>query len=112
MVMTLLSTTAFAIPVDIILHASTDHKHAEKGYDYRSISLIPTAQQDGNFIQINSGNPDENIIITVTDAEGCVVYEADSIGSHSFILDGKEKGEFTLILATEKETYEGTFYLE
>lgn len=109
---TLFSTTAFAVPVEIILHASTDHKHAEKGYDRRSISLAPSAQQDGNLIRIYTHDPNENITIMVTDAEGFVVYEADAVGGHSFTLDAQERGEFTLTLDIDKGKYEGTFHLE
>ena len=91
----------------------TSGKHTpitEQPNERRSFTFEPTATHEGNIIHIYYYST-EQLHITVTDAEGNTIYENETWGDCTFVLNGEAQGVFTLLLETETNTYEGVFDL-
>lgn len=100
------------IPLITAVQESGANVGVENGTDERSLSFAPEASHGGPVVHVYFYNPMEDILVTVLDAGGNVVYEDTVAGSCSFTLDSQVKGELTLLLETKSALYKGSFFVE
>ncbi len=84
--------------------------------DTRSMFITPIVTCEGNIINIYSDAPISNLEVKVTNSTGQIVYydivTVDSEKSFSHTMHLLQNEEYKIELATENESYYGTFYIE